>query len=67
MDQEQAIAAAKKLPWAKWVAKDRDGVWHVYSVNPTWDGAEFVLLRDGEYKYLGKETPTKPTKVRIRK
>ena len=67
MNQVEAVEAAKKLPWAKWVAKDRDEVWHAYSINPAWDGSEFVLLKDGEYEYLGSDAPTKPTKVRIRK
>jgi hypothetical protein len=68
VNKEQAITAAKKFPWAKWVAKDNDGAWHAYDRNPIWSGDEFVLPRtDGKYLWLGEERPPKSIKVKVPK
>lgn len=34
MNQKQAIAAAKELPWAKWVSMDRTGYWWAFDAKP---------------------------------
>ena len=56
MNQEEAIEAAKALPWARWVAQDADGSWWAHATKPEfrmgeWDtGGLVAKLRPRDLK-----------------
>ena len=34
MNKQEAIEAAKDIPWARWIAQDADGEWFAYEEFP---------------------------------
>lgn len=47
MNQCEAMEAAKKLSWAKWIAQDRDGSWFAYDSEPENDGNKLIYSHSG--------------------
>lgn len=54
MNQQEAIEAAKALPWAKWVAMDGDGSWYAYSLKPELSGRDWYRPESGDERSSGE-------------
>lgn len=54
MNQQEAIEAAKVLPWAKWVAMDANGSWIAYARKPRWDTYQYLAVGNSNWVRLGR-------------